>query len=303
MLTAPAAPATPVATPALPGVPASAARPPLPDAPPPVWVPIAALGVLATIAVLAPLLAPYDPARQFDLIALANAPPSADHPLGTDPFARDLLSRAVYAARVSLGVGVLAALVAVTIGAAWGAAAGAAGRRVDTLMMRLVDVALGVPRVLLLLVIVALWGSLPAPALAVVLGSVSWLGTSRLVRAQVRAAHARDFALAARALGASPLRVLLRHVAPHAVGTLVVSGSAIFGDVIALEAGLSFLGLGVRPPEPSWGSMIMDGAPVLLEAPWTAAVAIACVVTTVLAASTLGDALRDRLDPRERERA
>jgi ABC-type dipeptide/oligopeptide/nickel transport system permease subunit len=264
----------------------------------PVVLPLAALGTLAVIALLAPLLAPHDPARQFDLIALQNTGPSMAHPLGTDPFARDVLSRTLHAARVSLSVGGLAALVAVTLGAAWGALAGSAGRRVDALMMRLVDVALGVPRLLLLLVIVALWGNLSPPALAAVVGAVSWFGTSRLVRAQVRAAHGRDFALAATALGASRARVLLRHVAPHALGTLAVAGSMIFGDVIALEAGLSYLGLGVRPPQASWGSMIMDGAPLMLDAPWTAAVAIACVIATVLAASTLGDALRDRFDPR-----
>jgi peptide/nickel transport system permease protein len=215
----------------------------------PVAVPAAALAILALLALLAPTLAPYDPARQFDLVTMANQGPSAEHPLGTDPFARDLLSRTVFAARVSLQVGLLAALVAVTLGAAWGAVAGAAGRGVDNAMMRLVDVGLGVPRVLLLLVVVALWGSLPPPLLAVVVGALSWLGTSRMVRAQVRSTITRDFALAAAALGASPARVLVRHVAPHALGSLAVSGSLIFGEVIAIEAGLSFLGLGcARPP-------------------------------------------------------
>jgi peptide/nickel transport system permease protein len=264
----------------------------------PLALPLATLGVLAALALLAPALAPYDPARQFDLVTMANRSPSAAHPLGTDPFARDLLSRTLYAARVSLQIGVLAALVAVTIGAAWGAVAGAAGRRVDATLMRLVDVGMGIPRILFLLVIVALWGNLPPSLLATVVGAVSWLGTSRLVRAQVRTAYARDFTMAAAALGASPARVLVRHVLPHTAGMLAVSGSMLFGEVVAVEAGLSFLGLGVRPPQASWGSMIMDGAPVLLQAPWTAGVAIACVVLTVLAASTLGDALHDRFDPR-----
>lgn len=279
-----------------------APRPPRSTGHSPVTVPLAALAILGVVALLAPLLAPHDPARQFDLVALQNQGPSMAHPLGTDPYARDVLSRALHAGRVSLSVGGLAAVVSVTLGAAWGGLAGSAGRRVDALMMRLVDVALGVPRLLLLLVIVALWGNLSPHALAAVVGAVSWFGTSRLVRAQVRAAHGRDFALAATALGASRARVLVRHVAPHALGTLAVAGSMIFGDVIALEAGLSYLGLGVRPPQASWGSMIMDGAPVMLAAPWTAAVAIACVVATVLAASTLGDALRDRFDPRDDHR-
>ena len=118
------------------------------------------------------------------------------------------------------------------------------------------------------------------------------------MRAQVRASQERDFALAAVALGASRARVLLRHVAPHAFGTLAIAGSALFGDVVALEAGLSFLGLGVRPPNAELGQHGEDGSQTLLESPWTAAVPIACVIVTVVAASTLGDALRDRLDPR-----
>ena len=261
-------------------------------------VPLAVLLLLAAVALLAPAIAPHDPNRQYDLVTMQNLPPSRRFPLGTDTAARDVLSRALHAARISLGVGGVATLVAVTLGAAWGALAGTVGPRGDALLMRLVDVALGVPRVLLLIVIVALWGNLAPPVLAAVVGALSWFGTSRLVRAQVRAARDRDFVLAATAIGASPTRVLLRHVAPHVFGTLAVTGSMLFGDVVALEAGLSFLGLGVRPPQASWGSMILDGTPTMLEAPWTAAVPIACVIATVLAASALGDALRDRFDPR-----
>ena len=261
-------------------------------------VPLAVLLLLAAVALLAPAIAPHDPDCQHGLVTLQNQPPSRRFPLGTDTASRDVLSRALHGARISLGVGGIATFVAVTLGAAWGALAGTAGPRTDALLMRAVDVALGVPRVLLLLVIVALWGVLEPPVLAAVVGALSWFGTSRLVRAQVRAARERDFVLAAAAIGASPARVLLRHVAPHVFGTLAITGSMLFGDVVALEAGLSFLGLGVRPPQASWGSMILDGTPVMLEAPWTAAVPIACVIATVLAASALGDALRDRFDPR-----
>jgi peptide/nickel transport system permease protein len=258
-------------------------------------LPVAVLGALALAALLAPVLAPYDPARPLDVITLQNRPPSAAHLLGTDPYARDVLSRALHAARVSLGVGVLAAVVSATIGGVWGALAGVAGRRVDALMMRLVDIALGVPRVLVLLAIVALWGAVAPTTLALLLGATGWLGTSRLVRAQVVAARQREFAMAAVALGASPVRVLARHVAPHALATLAVAATNTFGDVVALEAGLSFLGLGVRPPKASWGSMIQDGTPYLADAWWTAAVPIAAVVLTMLAASALGDRLGDRL--------
>ena len=261
-------------------------------------VPLSVLLLLALVALTASVIAPHDPDRQYDLVTMQNLPPSGRFLLGTDPAARDVLSRALHAARVSLGVGGVATLVAITLGAAWGALAGIIGPRGDALLMRLVDVALGVPRVLLLIVVVALWGNLAPPILAAVVGALSWFGTSRLVRAQVRAARERDFVLAATAIGASPSRVLLRHVAPHVLGTLAITASMLFGDVVALEAGLSFLGLGVRPPQASWGSMILDGTPAMLEAPWTAAVPIACVIVTVLAASALGDALRDRFDPR-----
>jgi ABC-type dipeptide/oligopeptide/nickel transport system permease subunit len=263
-----------------------------------IGVPFVALLLLALAALLASVLSPHDPDQQFELVAMQNRAPSLEFPLGTDPAARDVLSRALHAARVSLAVGGIATLVAVTLGAAWGALAGTIGPRGDALLMRSVDVALGVPRVLLLIVIVALFGHQDPRVLAVVIGALSWFGTSRLVRAQVRAARERDFVLAAAAIGASPARVLLRHVAPHALGTVAITASMLFGDVVALEAGLSFLGLGVRPPRASWGSMILDGTPYMLEAPWTAAVPIACVIATVLAASALGDALRDHFDPR-----
>jgi ABC-type dipeptide/oligopeptide/nickel transport system permease subunit len=263
-----------------------------------VAVPLVALLLLVAVALLAPVLAPHHPDCQHDLVTMQSRPPSRSFPLGTDTAARDVLSRAMHGARISLGVGGIATVVAITLGVAWGALAGTAGPRADALLMRVVDVALGVPRVLLLLVIVALWGILEPPVLAAVVGALSWFGTSRLVRAQVRAARERDFVLAAAAIGASPARVLLRHVAPHTLGTVAITASMLFGDVVALEAGLSFLGLGVRPPRASWGSMILDGTPVILEAPWTAAVPIACVIATVLAASALGDALRDHFDPR-----
>lgn len=265
-------------------------------------LPLATLAVLAAAAALAPALAPHDPARQLDLVALQNRPPSAPHPLGTDPYSRDVLSRALHAARVSLGVGALAALVSALVGGTWGVLAGVARPAVDGAMMRLVDLALGIPRVLVLLVVVALWGAVAPPTLALLLGATGWLGTSRLVRAQVIAVRERDYVVAARALGASPRRVLARHLAPHALATLAVAGTSSFADVVALEAGLSYLGVGVRPPVASWGSMIQDGAPFLAHAWWTAAVPIACVVVTVLAASALGDRLGELLDPRARRR-
>lgn len=259
------------------------------------------LAALAGAALLAPVLAPYDPARQLDIVALQNRPPSLAHPFGTDPYARDVLSRALHAGRVSLGVAALGAAVATAIGAAWGTVAGAAGGAVDGLLMRLVDVVLGVPRVLLLLAVVALWGNVPPATLAVVLGLTAWPGTSRLVRARVAGLRGAEFVEAARALGASRMRVLTRHLPPHLVGTLTVAATLLFAELLALEAGLSFLGLGVRPPQASWGSMVQDGTPYLLDAWWTAAFPTACVIATVLAATAIGDALADRARPRRSE--
>jgi peptide/nickel transport system permease protein len=205
-----------------------------------------------------------------------------------------VLSRVLSAARTSLGVAALGASVATGVGALWGAVAGAAGGAVDRLLMRLVDVALGVPRVLLLLAVVALWESISPAALAVVLGLTAWPGTSRLVRTRVAQVRAQEFVAAARALGASPLRILARHVRPHLGATVAVSGTLLFAELLSLEAGLSFLGLGVRPPDASWGSMVQDGTPYLLDAWWTATFPTLCVIVSVLAATTLGDALADR---------
>lgn len=257
----------------------------------------AALGVLALAGLLAPLLAPYDPAHQFDLVALQNRAPSAAHLFGTDPYARDVLSRALFAARTSLGVAALGALTATTIGAAIGGLAGAVGGRVEAGLMRAVDAVLGIPRVLLLLAVVALWGAVPAPTLALVLGLTAWPATSRLVRARLALVRGQEFITAARALGASPARILLRHLPPHLTSTLAVSGTLLFGELLALEAGLSFLGLGVRPPEASWGSMVQDGTAYIADAWWTAIVPTVCIIVSVLAASVLGDHLADRARP------
>ncbi len=252
------------------------------------------LALFVAAAALAPHLAPYDPARQFDLVALQNARPSSAHPLGTDPFARDVLSRVLFAARTSLGVAALGAATATALGVAVGGAAGALGGRAEGALMRVVDAVLGVPRVLLLLAVVALWSHVPAPVLALALGLTAWPGTSRLVRARVAAVRRAEFVEAARALGASPARVLLRHLPPHAAGTVGVAATLLFGELLGLEAGLSFLGLGVRPPDASWGSMVQDGAAYVADAPWTVAAPVACVVACVLAASVLGDWAGDR---------
>jgi peptide/nickel transport system permease protein len=263
---------------------------------------LAALALLVTLgalALLAPLVAPYDPRAQPDPVGLKNHPPTWAHPLGTDPFSRDVLSRVLYGSRVSLGVGLMAAALSATLGAAYGAVAGWLGGAVDAAMMRLVDAFLGIPRVLVLLAIVALWGSVSTPALVLLIAGTGWFATSRLARAEVRSLRTRDFVHAARALGAGGPRLLVRHVAPHLAPLVLVAATLGVGNVIALEAGLSYLGLGVQPPNASWGSIMQDGAEFVTSAWWTTAAPGLLIVLTILAVNVLGDGLRDALDPRE----
>lgn len=259
---------------------------------------IATLLLIAVAALLAPWLAPFDPTQPLDLAARAQ-PPSPSHWLGTDPLSRDLLSRLLYGARVSLGVSLVAVAVAVVVGTAWGAIAGYAGGRTDRVLMLAVDAGLAIPRILLLLGIVALWGTLTVPALVLLLGLTGWFATSRMVRAQVLATRGRDFAVAARSLGASPGRILVRHVLPHATGPILVAATIGVGQVIVLEAGLSYLGHGVAPPTASWGAMIRDGRDVLATAWWVSVLPGAALAATSLSLVVIGDRLRAMLDARQ----
>lgn len=249
--------------------------------------------VISLAALFAPWIAPFDPAQTID-VALRATPPSATHWLGTDHLNRDLLSRLLFGARLSLGIAVLAVTVAMVVGTAWGAVAGYAGGWVDRALMQLVDAGLAIPRILLLLGVVALWDKLSVPALVLVLGLTGWFTASRLVRAEVRATRERDFAVAARATGATPLRVLVRQVLPHALTPMLVAATLGVGQVIVVEAGLSFLGYGVQPPTASLGSLIQNGRGV--GAPWWISVfpGIA-LAATVLAINVLGDRLRRAL--------
>ena len=262
---------------------------------------LAVIAAAILVALLAPLLA-ADPSAQRDIVATRFRPPfSTDlhgtfHLLGTDRFGRDVWARLAYGARVSLGVGVLAVLLSVVIGTAVGAAAGFWRGRIGMALLGLTDFALALPRVVLLLLLASLWE--PSALLVIaVLGLTGWMTIARLVHGEVRALSERPFVESAVALGVTNKRVLMRHILPNALTPVIVAAALGIGNAIMLEAGLSFLGLGVQPPTPSWGNLIASGRDTLVNAPWVATAPGVALVLVVLAATLLGDALRDRLDP------
>jgi peptide/nickel transport system permease protein len=267
------------------------------------WQPRVALAVLALLAlgaVVGPELAPADPRAIGDVIALRLLPPfSTDagghfHLLGTDGFGRDILARMLLAARVSLLVGIVGSALAGAIGIVVGAVAGWRGGLVDRIAIAINDALLAIPRIVLLLVCAALWRPGTATVVAVLVAT-GWMSIARLVRAEVLGIRVRPFVEAASALGASQRRLLWRHVLPNALGPAIVGITLGVGTAILLESGLSFLGLGVQPPQPSWGNMIADGRALIITAPWVPLAPGLALVATVLAATFLGDALRDRL--------
>lgn len=258
---------------------------------PAVVVAASVLAAFVLLAIFAPLLAPYGPTQQLDIVALQNQPPSARHLLGTDLYSRDILSRLLYGARVSLGVGVLAAAVTLGVGALVGAVAGYFRSSVDAVLMWLVNVGLAVPRIFLVLVIIAVGFRPGAWSLALILGLTGWFTTSRLVRAEVLSLRERPFIEAARGLGIPPWRLIARHLLPNTRATLTVSAALAVANMMLLEASLSFLGVGVRPPAASWGNMIADARHHLLAAPWSALVPGLAIAFTIMSLHVLADAL------------
>lgn len=263
---------------------------------------VASAGILAAVAAvcaLAPLLAPYD----FDAIDLSaiRQPPSPSHPMGTDDLGRDLLTRILYGGRISILIGVLSALLGTAMGSAIGALAGYFGGRLDSVLMRLTDVAYSIPT-LPLLIVLASYTRADALSMALVIGLLSWMGTARVVRGEVLSLKELAFVDAARSLGAGDARIILRHVLPNAMGPIVVGATLAVGNAIILESSLSFLGLGVQPPTPTWGNMLMDAQATMASKPWLTVFPGLSILMVVLSVNFVGDGLRDALDPMGRRR-
>jgi peptide/nickel transport system permease protein len=252
------------------------------------------IAALILTAVAAPLISPYSPTQQLDIVNLKLQPPSLAHPFGTDLASRDLLSRVIYGGRTSLAVAMLAVLLSTTLGVAYGMVAGYVGGATDAVMMRTLDGLMAIPRVLLLVVLLSFWSGGPT-TMIVAIGLTGWFGMSRLVRAEVLAAKPREYVAAAIALGAPRRRIVLRHILPNVIGPAVVGATVAVAQVIALEAGLSFLGLGARTAHASWGSIILDGQGAFAQFWWIPLFPGLAVVATALAFNVVGDGLRDRI--------
>ena len=261
---------------------------------------LGALVLLALGAIIVPWLARRDPLAIGDVLSLRLVRPFATdaigefHLLGTDRFGRDLFVRMMMAGRLSLAVGVIGSVVAAVVGTLVGAVAAWRGGIADHLSMAIADALLAIPRLVLLLVCAALWQP-GLTTVVVVLIATGWMGVARLVRGEVLGVRAQPYVDAATALGARPRRVLLRHALPNALGPAIVATTLGVGNAILLESGLSFLGLGIQPPQPSWGNMIAGGRDLIVAAPWVAIAPGLALVATVLACTLLGDALRDQL--------
>jgi oligopeptide transport system permease protein len=231
-------------------------------------------------------------------LALGAAPPSGRHWLGTDPLGRDLLVRVLAGGRLALAVTVIATGLAVLLGTAWGALAAQAGGRVDFVMMRIVDILYGLPVVLLVITVMAVLDTRSVVALFLLIGAVHWMTLARIVRGQVASLRGGELVAAARALGASPARILVRHLLPNALGPIVVYAALLAPQVMLTEAFLGFLGLGAPPPQASWGTLIAEGADRMRLFPWLLLAPAAVMTATIVAFHLVGDAMRDALDPR-----
>ena len=249
------------------------------------------------VAIFAPLIAPYDPSK-IDIKNILVGP-SSQHFFGTDDLGRDVLSRMIYGARVSLEVGFVAIGIATLIGILLGAVSGYYGGYIDSAIMRAVDIMLSIPTIFLVLAVIAIL----EPSIInimIVIGLTSWMEPARLVRAEFISLKEREFVTAAHALGASDSRIIFKHILPNGLSPILVSATMGIGGAVLLESGLSFLGLGVQPPTPSWGSLLSSGKDNIEIAWWLSAFPGLAILVTVLGYNLLGEGIRDALDPRQR---
>jgi oligopeptide transport system permease protein len=256
---------------------------------------LAVLTLFIIIAALTPWIAPYGYAQQN--LELGAVPPSAAHWLGTDIFGRDLLTQIMYGGRISLAVGFIATAVALLIGVSWGAVAGYAGGRVDAVMMRLVDILYALPFMIFIVLLMVVFGR-NMLLLFLAIGAVEWLTMARIMRSQVQALRRQEFVEAAISLGLPTATIIRRHLVPNALGPIIVYTTLTIPSVMLLEAFLSFLGLGVQPPQTSWGLLISYGAETMEEYPWLLLYPGMALTLTLFSLNFLGDGLRDALDVR-----
>ncbi len=253
--------------------------------------------LLVLLAIFAPLIAPYDPITDV-FRGMRGVGPSLGHPMGFDHLSRDLLSRVIYGTRIALLVGIVATAISVVIGVIVGAVAGYFGGRVDQVLSRIIDTLMAFPIIALLIVLASVLGP-SLPTTIVVIGMTVWARYARVVRADVMSLRQRDYITAARATGVKNWRIIWRHMLPNVLGPVIVLASLGVGSIIILEAALSFLGMGVRPPTPSWGGILADGRAYILRYPHISIFPGIMIVITVLAFNFIGDGLRDALDPRD----
>ena len=253
--------------------------------------------LLIIVASFSDWLAPCDPLAQGNLLTERYLAPSWDHPFGTDKFGRDVFSRVLYGGRISLAIAVSVVLLSMTIGLLYGTTSGYLGGLVDTLLMRFLDFLLAFPSIFLIITVVAVfrmshWYLIPILALT------GWMETARIIRAEVLSVQKRDFVLAAVGLGLSRVHILTRHVIPNCLTPVMIAATLKVGEVILVESALSFLGIGVQPPVPSWGNIINDGRDVLLRAWWISTFPGFFIVLSVMSFSLLGDGIRSWLNPK-----
>ena len=253
------------------------------------------LGILIFICLITPWIAPYGYEEQN--LRLGAVPPNAEHWLGTDTFGRDMFTRILYGGRVSLLVGFIATFVALIIGVAYGAISGYAGGKVDAAMMRLVDIFYALPYMIFIILLMVVFGR-NLLLLFLAIGAVEWLVMARIVRGQVQSLRQQEYVEAAMSLGLSPLAIIARHLIPNALGPVIVYTTLTIPNVMLLEAFLSFLGLGIQPPQSSWGVLISYGVETMEEFPWLLIYPGLALTITLFALNFFGDGLRDALDPK-----